>query len=444
MKKLFPMNKSISLKTRFILLFIFFLLPATFAGNEPDSLRLSEAIQKVIEQHPTVQLSLEALKAADTRISLARTGYLPDVDVSASYSHVGPVPSFDIPNIGHIQFIPADNYSASLNAQQNIYDFGRTSKRIAAEMEGKQLGEEQVEVVRQNLTKRVISLYYTLAYTQEALKIKEQQIDNLKLHLERVVKKQETGSATDYEVLSTQVKLTAAETQRTELNSMLSIQLAILNTLLGVPSETPWMLSSSTSVPMVDATQDSVVAGALRERAEVKVAAAREELMKIRIDLARTENKPALRAFASAGWKDGYIPEINKLRGNYAAGLSLKIPLFDANRTKYNVMLAQSSLTNSVFEKDLAARDITNEVVEYYQKKIAAIHKVEQGEAQVRQAARAHELANTSFNAGAITNLDLLDATTVLSESRLMLLKARIDLLMNYYGLELAAGKKLF
>jgi len=436
--------KTSTQKCRFVLFFLFFLLPATFAGTGSDSLRLSEAIQKVLEQHPTVQLSLEALKAADTRISLAKTGYLPDVDISASYSHVGPVPSFDIPEIGHIQFMPADNYSASLNAQQNIYDFGRTAYRIAVEEEGKQMGEEQAVVVRQNLTKRVISIYYTLVYTQEALKIKEQQIDNLIQHLERIVKKQETGSATDYEVLSTQVKRTAAETQRTELISVLGIQFSTLNTLLGVPSGTVWMLSSSTSVPLVAAIRDSVVAEALHGRAEVKVAAAREEMMKIRIDLARAENKPSLRAFASAGWKDGYIPEINKLRGNYAAGLSLKIPLFDANRTKYNVLLAQSSLSTSGYEKDLAARDITNEVVENFQKKVAALHKVEQGEAQVLQAARAHELANTSFSAGAITNLDLLDATTVLSESRLMLLKAKIDLLMSYYGLELAVGKELF
>lgn len=431
-------------RARAILVFLLALPLVTFAGSGPDSLQLAGAVKIVLDQHPTVQLSLEALKAADARISLAKTGYLPDVDISASYSHVGPVPSFDIPNIGHIQFIPADNYSASLNAQQNIYDFGRTSNRIAAEEEGRQVSEQNAEVVKQNLTRKVISLYFNLVYTQEALKIKDQQIDNLNQHYERILKKQETGSATDYEVLSTQVKLTATEAQKTELISALTIQFSMLNTLMGVPAETNWLLPSSTGVPVVAGSQDSIVADALRERAEIKAATAREELMKIRIDLAHTDNKPTLRAFASAGWKDGYIPEINKLRANYAAGLSLRIPIYDASRTKYNVKLAQSSLTATEFEKDMTSRDITNEVVEYYQKETAASRKVEQSEAQVKQAMKAFELANVSFNAGAITNLDLLDATTVLSESRLLLLKAKIDKLISFYGLELAAGKNLF
>ncbi len=446
MKTLFLMNyRTNHLLASLLFSAILCMVPASGrAAGTPDSLRISDALKKVLDQHPTVQLSLEALKAADARISLAKSGYLPDVDISASYSHVGPVPSFDIPNIGHIQFMPADNYSASLNASQNIYDFGRTSNRIAAEKEGKLVTEQQVEVIRQALERRVISLYYSLVFTQEALKIKNQQIDNLQQHYNRVLKKQETGSATDYEVLSTQVKLSSAETQRTELESAFNIQMAIMNTLMGLPSETTWLLSSGTSVPQVAVTQDSVLAAALRERAEIKAAEARESLMKIKIDLAHTENKPALRAFASAGWKDGYIPEINKLRGNYAAGLTLRIPLYDASRTKYNVLLAQSSLNASLFEKDMTSREITTEVVESYQREIAASQKVIQSEAQVAQAVRAFELANTSFAAGAITNLDLLDATTALSESRLILLKARIDRLVSYYGLELAAGKKLF
>jgi outer membrane protein TolC len=39
-----------------------------------------------------------------------------------------------------------------------------------------------------------------------------------------------------------------------------------------------------------------------------------------------------------------------------------------------------------------------------------------------------------------ITNLDLLDATTSLSESNLRLLKARIDMLIGYYELLIAQG----
>ena len=60
------------------------------------------------------------------------------------------------------------------------------------------------------------------------------------------------------------------------------------------------------------------------------------------------------------------------------------------------------------------------------------------------QALKAYSLAETSFKSGTITNLDLLDANTSVSESRLMLLKARIDYAVSIYKLKAALGERLY
>jgi outer membrane protein len=409
-----------------------------------DTLQLGDAVARVLKQYPTINMASEALNAADAKIGLARAGYLPSVDISASYSRIGPVPSFDFPSFGHIQLYPENNYSASLNIQQPIYDFGRTALRVTAEEEAKTLTEVGVETVKQQLTKRVISFYYTIFYIQEALKIKDQQIDDLGKHFAMVEKKRETGSATDYEVLSTQVKLISSQTQKTDLETALNVQTALLNTLLGQPENTLLVLSAQTITPVPLEVQDSSVVQALLNRSEMQMARSKEKLMETRIDLVKAENNPVLQAFATAGGKNGYVPDIGKIKANYAAGVGIRIPLYDASRTKYSITLAKSSLASSQFEKDYITREITNEVVDNYQKEIAALKKVEQSDSQVRQALKAFELANRSYVAGAITNLDLLDATTALAESRLMQLKARIDLIIGYYGLQLAEGHKIF
>jgi outer membrane protein len=412
--------------------------------NSADTLQLSAAVVKVLAQYPTISMAMEALNSADAKIGLARSGYLPNVDISASYTRIGPVPSFDFPSFGHIQLYPENNFNGALNVQQPIYDFGKTAKRVTSEQEAKNLTEEGIETVKQHLTYRVISLYYTILYIQEAIKIKDQQIDDLGKHFNVVEKMKETGSATDYEVLSTQVKLIASQTQKTDLETARNVQMAMLNTLLGQPENTVLILSAETVTPITSEVQDSSVVQALRNRSEIQAALAREKLMETRIDLAKAENNPVLQAYASAGGKNGFVPDIEKIRANYAAGIGIRIPLYDASRTKYNINLAKISLANSQYEKDYITREITNEVVDSYQKEIAAVKKVEQSDSQVQQALKAFELANRSYSAGVITNLDLLDATTALSESRLMLLKAKIDLLVGYYGLQLAEGRKLF
>ena len=74
----------------------------------------------------------------------------------------------------------------------------------------------------------------------------------------------------------------------------------------------------------------------------------------------------------------------------------------------------------------------------------AANKKVGQFELQLKQALKAYSLAETSFQSGVITNLDLLDANTSVSETSLMLLKARIDYVTSVYKLKAALGERIY
>jgi len=70
--------------------------------------------------------------------------------------------------------------------------------------------------------------------------------------------------------------------------------------------------------------------------------------------------------------------------------------------------------------------------------------KIKQFELQLSQAKKALSLAEISYKSGVITNLDLMDATTTVSESQLSLLKAQIDNVVNQYKLKVALGEKLY
>ena len=54
-----------------------------------DSLVFEQVIVSVLQTHPTVKAAEDALNAADAKIALAKSGILPNVDASASYSRGG-------------------------------------------------------------------------------------------------------------------------------------------------------------------------------------------------------------------------------------------------------------------------------------------------------------------------------------------------------------------
>jgi outer membrane protein len=409
-----------------------------------DSLSLSKVIKQVISSYPSVKVAEEAIKNADSRIGLARTGYNPEVDLTASIANLGPVTKLTLPDFGTFQLYPGNNYSAAVNVRQLLYDFGRTRQNIALENESKAIGEQTLEQVKQKLSLFTISNFYTLLYLQAAIRIKDEQLATLNEHLNYVEKVLATGSATEYQVLTTKVRISTVESQKVDMIAARTSQQAALNSLLGNDNSVNPVVRNELSVDQPLIPSDSVLSFAFRNRDEVLINEKKSSLAELRYGMTKLQNKPLLSLQASGGAKNGYIPYLNKLTPNYVIGLGLRVPLFDGMKNKYNLSQAQSAITSLSYESEFTKRNISNEVYESEAYMFAAIKKVSQSELQLQQAQKAYSLAETSFKSGTITNLDLLDANTSVSESSLMLLKAKIDYAASVYKLKAALGERIY
>lgn len=409
-----------------------------------DSLSLKDIIERVVSNYPTVKVAEEAINSADARIGLAKTGYNPQFDVTASASNLGPVIKLDIPDLGNFQLYPDDNYSAGININQVLYDFGRTKTSVSLEKENKYIGEQTLEQVKQRLSVLAVTNFYSLSFLQAAIIIKQEEIDALKEHLVYVEKKAATGSSTEYEVLTTKVRISAVESQEVDLEASLTNQQAVLNSLLGNDQSVTPVVRTELRVEVPVIQSDSLLSFAFRNRDEILINQKRSAAAELRYDFVGLQNKPMLNIIASGGVKNGYIPDLYKITPNYVIGLGLRIPIYDGSKTKYNRMQAKSAINSIAYETEYSKRNISTELSEAETSMFAAYKKVNQYQLQLDQALKAYSLAETSFRAGTITNLDLLDSNTAVSESRLMYLKARIDYATSVYRLKAALGERLY
>jgi|GEM_PF-2740434 len=69
----------------------------------------------------------------------------------------------------------------------------------------------------------------------------------------------ETGSATDFELLSTKVKISAVESQKVDLLAMQRSLVAILNALPGQPAEEPVIPDTSLEILKMIVPDDSLL-----------------------------------------------------------------------------------------------------------------------------------------------------------------------------------------
>lgn len=440
----------------FILICLLLLVPVNFVAGQSDnntsnplsgdSLTLSQVMQVVLQNHPTIKQAEEALNDADAKIGLAKANYYPEIDATASYSYLAPDFSITFGNASLLLYAQ-NNYNASLNVNQTIYDFGKTSNGIKIANENKTIVNKNVDLVRQQLTMKTINTFYLLVYYQQAINIKDEELSTLKEHLVFIEKKQATGSATQYELLSTKVRISNTENQKEDLITYRDVQWSVLNTLTGIVSKKNQHLKKELKVDQTFLFSDSLLNYAFNHRVELAIAKEKETQAQLNLEVVKTQNAPVLSAFGSGGVKNGYLTaleasSLDKLYPNFVVGVGLKVPIFDSNRRKYNIDDAKSGISSAGFDTDIVRRNITNEVTEANVNCIAAKKKIDQYRLQLDQAEEAYQLAQVNFNSGAITNLDLLDSETAVSESQLLLLKSNIDYIVYSYKLKIALGDK--
>jgi outer membrane protein TolC len=417
--------------------------PGLASASPFDSLSLKSLITEVISTHPSVKGAEEALKNADARIGLARTGYYPVIDAGANFSTIGPVMKFTIPDMGTFQLYPGNNYSATVNYRQVIYDFGRTRTSIDIETEGRIISEKSLDQVRQKMALATINNFYTLAFLQHAIKIKDEQLSTLQAHLKYIETLKATGSATDYQVLSTKVKISTTDSQKSDLIAALAIQQGYLCSLTGKSDRIP-VVKEELDAPAPVTTSDSLLIFAYDNREEMAINREKSVLAGLKYNLIKTLDKPIINFVATGGAKNGYLPDLYQVKANYAIGVGISIPIFDGMKTRYNLLQAKSAINSLNFENEGTKRNIASEIREAKEYTISAMQKEQQFKLQLEQAQKAYSLAETSYRSGTITNLELLDANTAVSESRLMLLKARIDYTASIYRFKAALGEKLY
>ena len=419
-------------------------LPAQDNDASKDSIDLGGVIAKVISNYPSVKKAELDIESSNAKVGLVKSGYYPFLDLASSYSHLGPTSEISLPGMGTFNLYPADNYSVTLNANQQLYDFGKTKKSVDMEMQAKALSQLSLEQLKQRLSLSVLGNYYSIVYLQEAIRIKEDELRNLNDHLRFVEKKVAAGSATQYEILTTKVRISNIQNQETDLQTGLQVQQSQLNSFLGQSATTPVHLKKTLFMPQLVAQQETLLSKAVEQRDEMRIARQRSLVAESHMKVVDAQNTPVLNAFATGGFKNGYVPELGTLKANYVVGLGFRFPILDGQKTKYNHMQVKNDLLQVDQDAELARRNITNEVVECRANVAAALKKIAQSELQLKQAQQAYTLAESSFKAGVITNLDLLDSSTSLAESQLSVTKSHIDYTVNLLKLKIAIGERIY
>ncbi|MHB8579564.1 MAG: TolC family protein [Ignavibacteriaceae bacterium] len=421
---------------------------ASAQSNSTDSLTVEDAIHIVLSSNPSIQQQMHLITASKARVEESKSSLYPNAGISLNYARLGPLASINFPGLGNFNMFPANNFDEHIGVSATIFDFDKRKKDI--DFANSQVAgyKDKLELVKQELAYRTAQIFYTILFLKQSIKVQNDAINTLKEHILLTKKKVAAGTATEFDVLTTNVHLSTAEEEKINLENSLSNSVISLRQLLGLPAnENVEPVGEFTESP-VQYNVDSLINLAMQNRYEIKSANDQIASEKAHDNIVSAMYNPTVNIAASYGVKNGYIPNLEAWRGNYMAAVNVDIPLsgvipyFGGYREE---KMHQESSAN-IQAADSYKSDVILQVKTDVQKGVSDLHsslaKFNTTDAAVQQADTALSQAKIRYEAGTVTNLDLLDAETSLAQAKLMRLEALYKYVLGRYELLQAIGEK--
>lgn len=437
------------MKSKFLTTLLLLIAFNLFSQTAPVPAQLSELIKKAIDNYPKLKAGNEMVRLSEVQRDQAYGGYMPQVDLEATYRYAKPTPSvsFSLPDANNpgqtinqtLSFIPANNYDIHVGLRQTIWDFGRTQADVKRTLTEIQTSKDNLEANKSLLAYQVAQIYYGIIFTNKEIAIQSDQI-RLFEENERIVNdKIKNGDALKFDLLSTQVKKSNAQNTLVDLQTALQKRYQLLNMLTANTGE-GYITSSDVNLNEVVVNTSSTADNNL----EVIAQAGKLNSYEWQIKSANRQLLPSITGNAKIGYQNGIVPEVNKLQLAGSVGVGLSVPIFSVTTLKYRTKMAQ--ISRNAAEYDLQAQKLTvNKDLLVAQSDITASEKkLKNYELQVERAEEAQKLANIRYKAGVITNLEFLTAQADLEEARLGKTQLEYNLLLSKLDLNKLGGVKIW
>jgi len=199
---------------------------------EADTLTLRECLERAAAANHELRVSSYDEKLAAEGVAIARSGYLPRLDLQGGYTFQQAPQSVLIS--GHAIPTQQDDYGfLSMAAEQTIYDFGRTSARYQRAKALRTAASLNHSAREKDVFLQVVEAYYGILEFRNFLRSAEEEVVQMTDHLRVAKNLFEQGVVTRNDLLQAEVQLANSRQRRIAEENRLANGWLYLNYLTG-------------------------------------------------------------------------------------------------------------------------------------------------------------------------------------------------------------------
>ena len=427
------------MKTTFLFLIFFGLwLPLVFADDligKGETLDLDRCISIALQRHPSIQAATGTLKASESRVGMARSGYYPHISGSAGYNRIDPMATSS--GKGGAGGSAYDSYTSSIALNQNLYDFGKTSTQVKIQELNRDSAGLDLENVRNQITFAVKQAYWGLLRVWHNRDVSREVVEKFRQHLDKAKAFFEAGTNPKIDVTKAEVDLSNAKLNLLKAENAYRIAVVSLNNAMGMPEAPDYEVADVLSFERVEVDLEDALLKAYDHRPDLKAIAVKKISLEKSIKLARKGYYPSVTGSAGFGWGGSSFP----LDKGWNFGAQVNIPLFSGFSTRQQVSEAQANLEVLAANEALLRQNLYQDVKQAWLNLQEAADRIITAELSIHQAEENLDLAKGRYASGLGSPLEVTDALVAASNAKIAHITALYDYKLAKANLEKAIGE---
>lgn len=431
---------------RHIIILLFALLASSVkAESGPVVMSLRECVEIALSDNPTIKVADIEVRRADYSKKETLSNLLPRVDFSGAYQRSIELQTIRMDMGGQSQQLKMGS--------DNTWNFGfSASLPLIAPTLWKSLSisdtqiAQSVETARQSrleTVNQVRQAYYSLLLAIASRQVIAQNYDIAKFNADLYAKRFEQGTASEYDVLRSQVQATNMEPEL--LQADIAIRQCKLRLCVLMGMETPLDVTPDVSLEQMQASMRPVPesAPALEGNTSLRQLDLQRQLAAQSTSTRKLDFLPTLAASFNLNWisLSNGSPFRNQSFSPYSnVGVALSLPIFTGGSRMYALRKAKALQTELDLQRDNTLHTLRMQVDLAIDNMDREAHQIEASRRGVEQAVKAHGIMQKSFEIGAASYLELRDSELAETSARLVYLQSIHSYLVSSAELDLLLG----
>lgn len=424
--------KNLKMFNRIKIVFILFFPGLIFAKS--DTLNIDKCIEIALRNNPQIKIAESNLDLADANLVNNRSTLYPQLSFNSGWTRNGGN-FFQGPTSREANY---SNYTYGFQANQLIYDFGKTYSKISGTSELQKSSAQDLLTAKQTI---IINTYAAYFNYLSAVRLKEANKETLTQaleHLDQAEKFFAAGKKPQFDVMKAKTDVANAKVTLINAENTVVVNKLQLENVLNIKLEPDFCLKDNLEVIQDSIPLEKSLEIARENRPELISAKYKIEANKAFVSSAWMANLPSINMTGGYNWKTFDIKK--SFLDSWNLGVTFSLPLFAGFGLEAQTDLAKANLKNSEAQYEYVDQSVLLDVQQQYYSLNLASSKIEATKLLVEQSKETLNIAEARYQQEVGSPIEITDARVTMLNAQVSYIQALYDYQVTAVKLKKAMG----